>query len=155
MTLRCDASQSGLGAAMMQGGQSVAYASRALTPYTQIEKELLAIMFASQRFVAYIYWGECLNVETDHKPLEIIVRKPLNTAPNRLQRMMIALQKFDLNVYYKRGETVFLADTLSRAYLLEMNSCEVAQECETVDHRSSLPVTDDSNFSLHLEMTQC
>ena len=30
--LQCDASQSGLGAALMQGGQSVAYASRALSP---------------------------------------------------------------------------------------------------------------------------
>ena len=34
-------------------------------------------------------------------------------------------------------------DTLSRAYLSEVNSCEVAQECETVDHRLSLPVTNE------------
>ena len=50
VTLQCDASQSGLGAALMQNNQPVAYASRALTPtetrYVQIEKELLAIVFA-------------------------------------------------------------------------------------------------------------
>ena len=85
VTLQCDASQHGLGAAMMQNGQPVAYASRALTPaetrYAQIEKELLAILFACNHFEAYIYGRERVNVETDHQPLEMIVRKPLNSAP--------------------------------------------------------------------------
>ena len=49
VTLQCDVSKSGLGAALMQNGQPVAYASRALTPaetcYAQIEKELLSIVF--------------------------------------------------------------------------------------------------------------
>ena len=44
VTLQCDASQAGLGTTLMQKGQPVAYASRALTPtevqYAQIEKEL-------------------------------------------------------------------------------------------------------------------
>lgn len=52
VTLQCDASQSGLGAAILQKGQPVAYASRALTSvetrYAQIEKELLAILFACE-----------------------------------------------------------------------------------------------------------
>ena len=59
VTLQCDASQCGLGAALMQNGQPVAYASRALTPaetrYAQIEKELLSIVFACDRFDAYVY----------------------------------------------------------------------------------------------------
>ena len=50
ITLQCDASQFGLGAVLMQNGQPVAYTSRALTVtetrYAQIEKELLAIVFA-------------------------------------------------------------------------------------------------------------
>ena len=56
VTLQCDASQSGLGAALLQNGQPVAYASRALTStethYAQIEKELLAIVFACKHFEA-------------------------------------------------------------------------------------------------------
>lgn len=59
VTLQCDASQSGLGAAMMQNGQPVAYALQALTlmetRYAQIEKELLAVVFACDHFDAYIY----------------------------------------------------------------------------------------------------
>ena len=57
--LQCDASQSGLQVALMQGGQPVVYASRALSPvethYTQIEKELLAIVFGCDHLEAYVY----------------------------------------------------------------------------------------------------
>lgn len=49
VTLTCDASQYGLGVACLQEGLPVAYASRTLTDtetrYTQIEKELLAVVF--------------------------------------------------------------------------------------------------------------
>ena len=90
VTLQCDASQSGLGAALLQNGQPVAYASRALTSaetrYAQIEKELSAIVFACERFDSYIYGRDVVTVQTDHKPLETIFRKALNvlstTAPS-------------------------------------------------------------------------
>jgi hypothetical protein len=52
--LQCDASDTGLGATLMQNGQPVAYASRFLTKternYAQIEKELLAIVFGTEKF---------------------------------------------------------------------------------------------------------
>ena len=67
VTLQCDASQSGLGAALMQNGQPVAYASRALTPagtrYAQIEKELLLIVFACDCFDANVYGRDLVNVQ--------------------------------------------------------------------------------------------
>ena len=60
VTLQCDASQFGLGAALLQEGQPVAYISRALmdteTRYAQT-KELLAIVFACERFDVYLWQG--------------------------------------------------------------------------------------------------
>ena len=145
VTLQCDASQSGLGAALLQNGQPVAYASRALTSaetrYAQIEKELLAIVFACERFNTYIYGRDVITVETDHKPLEIIVLKPLNSAPQRLQRMLLRLQKYNLMVKYKKGKDMFLADTLSRAFLPEVSASLVVHGLEQIDHKTWLPVS--------------
>ena len=104
----------------MQVGQPVAYASRALSPaethYSQIEKKLLAIVFGCDHFEAYVYGRDSIYVETDHKPLESIMLKPLNSAPKWLQRMLLCLQKYNLEVKYKRGDQLFLADTFSRAH---------------------------------------
>lgn len=147
VTLQCDASQHGLGAAMMQNGQPVAYASRALTPtetrYAQIEKELLAIVFACDHFEAYIYGRDRVTVETDHQPLEMIVRKPLNNAPKRLQRMLLQLQKYSLAVHYKKGKYMYLADTLSRAHLPEVQACEMALEAVGIVHTATLALPAD------------
>ena len=68
--------------------------------------------------------------------------KPLSSAPKRLQRMLLRLQKYSLHVTYKKGEHTYLADTLSRAYPPEISVCEFSQELEEVDHRQSLPVSE-------------
>ena len=91
-TLQCDASEKGLGACLMQKGQPVQYASRALTQteqnYAQIEKEMLAISFGLDRFEKYVY-GRHIVVETDHLPLVTIHKKSLLSLPKRLQRMLM------------------------------------------------------------------
>ena len=147
VTLQCDASQFGLGAALMQNGQPVAYASRALTEaetrYAQIEKELLAIVFACEHFEYYVYGREAVTVETDHQPLVPIALKPLNKAPNRLQRMLLRLQNFNLKVIYKKGPDMFLADTLSRAFLPTMNTSDFVLSLEEVDHTMTLAIPED------------
>ena len=127
LVLQCDASDHGLGAALIQDGKPIAFASRALTDaernYAQIEKELLAIVYGTTRFHQYTY-GRSVMVETDHKPLEMISQKPLSTAPRRLQKMMMTLQHYDLNIKYKRGSEMYLADTLSRHHLENTNNVE-------------------------------
>ena len=77
---------------------------------------MLAIVFALRRFDQYVYGREVL-VESDHQPLETILRKPLHEAPRRLQRMMMEFQRHDLTVKYLKGENMYLTDTLSRAFL--------------------------------------
>ena len=88
LSIQCDASQKGLGAALIQDGRPVAYASRSLSDteqrYAQIEKEMLAIMFALVKFNQYTF-GRHVRVSSDHKPLESILSKPLAVAPRRLQ----------------------------------------------------------------------
>ena len=72
VTLQCDASNGGLGYALLQQGQPVAFAAQGLTlaekNYAQIEKEMLAIVCGCEKFDQYIY-GNKVTVETDHKPL--------------------------------------------------------------------------------------
>ena len=88
VTVQADASQRGLGTCLLQEGEPIAYASKSLTDtetrYTNIERELLAIVFACQRFNTYVL-GRPFTVESDHKPLEMIHWKSLASAPFRLQ----------------------------------------------------------------------
>ena len=127
VTLQCDASESGLGAVILQEGQPIAFSSRALTSternYAQIDKELLSIVHGCTRFDQYIY-GRSITVQTDHKPLETIFKKSLLSAPKRLQRMLLQLQRYSLNIVYKPGKELFIADTLSRAFLPNKPSTE-------------------------------
>jgi len=77
VTIQTDASQNGIGACLLQNRHPIAYSSRALTQtemrYAMIEKELLAIVFATSKFHDYIY-GKTVNVHSDHRPLESIVK---------------------------------------------------------------------------------
>ena len=102
----------------MQQGQPIAYASRTMTDteccYAQIGKETLVIVFALERFNQYTY-GRTILVQSDHQPIEAIMKKPLHKAPMRLQRMMLHMQKYAPIVSWIPGNKLYLADTLSRA----------------------------------------
>ena len=144
LTLQCDASETGLGAALLQNGQPVAYASRALTEtetyYAQIEKELLSVMFGLEKFHQYTY-GRPVTVNSDHKPLEVIVTKPLHRAPKRLQRMLLRLQNYDYKLMYRKGKMMELADTLSRAYLSDDQDLGSHKDIENVN-MDYLPISE-------------
>ena len=83
-----------------------------------------------------------ITVESDHKPLESIVLKALNSASQRLQRMLLRLQRYSLEIKYKKRKEMFLADTLSRAFLPEVKASEFVHELEEIDHKALLTVSD-------------
>ena len=120
ITLSVDASKNAVGAVLAHDNSPIAFASATLTSsqenYAQIEKELFAILFGCTKFHQYVY-GQRILVETDHKPLVPLFSKPLYQVPARLQRFMLRLQSYDLDVVYKPGKYMYTADTLSRAPL--------------------------------------
>ena len=78
--------------------------------------ELLAVVFGMERFHTYVYAQQDVTVETDHKPLISISKKALSSAPKRLQRLLLRLQRYTFSLVYRPGSELVLADTLSRAY---------------------------------------
>ena len=99
VTVQANASLRGLGVYLMQKhkgeDQPIAFVSKNLTDtetrYANIERELLAIVFACQHFSTYLL-GRSFVAESNHKPLEMIAMKNLANAPPRLQRMLLELQ---------------------------------------------------------------
>ena len=145
LVLNVDASSYALGAVITQKGKPIAYASRALNStqqrYSVIEKETLAVVFGTQKFHSFVY-GRNFIVESDHKPLENIFRKPLSECPPRLGRFILQLQKYDFVVKYQPGRNQYLSDTLSRLNLSETSETLVPEvELNEISLNSHLPVS--------------
>ncbi|RDY06695.1 Retrovirus-related Pol polyprotein from transposon 17.6, partial [Mucuna pruriens] len=106
--LMCDASNLALGAVL-------AYACRTLDSaqdnYTTIEKELLAIVFALEKFRSYLL-GSKIVVFSNHAALKFLLKKP--DAKPRLIRWMLLLQLFDIEIGDKSGAKNLVVDHLSR-----------------------------------------
>ena len=105
VTVQADASLRGLGACLTQKhkgeDQLIPFASKSLTDvetrYANIERKLLAIVFACQHFSTYLL-GRSFVAESDHKPLEMIAMKNLANVPLCLQRMLLELQRYDVTI---------------------------------------------------------
>ena len=114
-----DASPIGLGAVLVQmhdgTPRAISYASRSLTDvetrYSQTEKEGLAIVWACEKFQAYLI-GKRFTLMTDHRPLLNIYYK--RSKPQaRLERWVLRLQSYDFDIQYVEGKNN-IADPLSR-----------------------------------------
>lgn len=146
VTLQVDASKYGLSIVLLQDSRPVAYASKTLTSseinYAQIEKEMLAILFGCKRFHQYVY-GRRFTVETDHSPLIFIMKKPLAAAPARLQRMLLQLHRYDIDIVHKACKDIPVADALSRKFLSDTYP-ELSDSMDALVHSvmSSIPIND-------------
>ena len=73
-----------------------------------------------------------------HKPLITTVKRPIYNTPARVQRLLIRLRKYDIDVHYKPGKFMFIPDTLSRAFVKTDNrhvrQTELETECQLKIH---------------------
>ncbi|KAG7585655.1 Ribonuclease H-like superfamily [Arabidopsis thaliana x Arabidopsis arenosa] len=117
--IMCDASDYAVGAVLGQKIDKklhvIYYASRTLDDaqgrYATTEKELMAVVFAFEKFRSYLV-GSKVIVYTDHAALRHIYAKK-DTKP-RLLRWILLLQKFDMEIVDKKGIENGVADHLSR-----------------------------------------
>ena len=89
--------------------------------YSNIERELLAIVFAHKRLNHYTF-GRTLTVQSDHQPLQNIWKKSIVSASPRLQRLLLRLAHYDLNIEFLRGKENMIADALSRVCPLQSSN---------------------------------
>ncbi|GFY56937.1 retrovirus-related Pol polyprotein from transposon 17.6 [Trichonephila inaurata madagascariensis] len=158
VTVSVDASKNGLGAVILQEGQPVAYGSVSFMQtqqrYAQIEKELMAVIYGLEHFNYIIlmeglslsrkiisqYWALVRNhtiqylvaFNKDHKPILGLSKKPYNTISRRLQRMLLRLNKYNIQLEYVPGKNLVIADALSRAQSTTDNFDEVLGQEATV-----------------------
>ncbi|KAL4342606.1 hypothetical protein GQ457_08G037470 [Hibiscus cannabinus] len=106
--LMCDASDYAVGAVLGQRKgkifHPIYYASKTLNDaqvnYTTTEKEMLAVIFAFDKFRSYLI-GTKVIVHTDHSAIKYLLSK--KDAKPRLIRWILLLQEFDIEIIDRKG----------------------------------------------------
>ncbi|XP_074305170.1 uncharacterized protein LOC141640182 [Silene latifolia] len=119
-----DASDFAIGAVLGQKDDKasyvIQYASSLLNDaqrnYTVTEKEFLAVVYAIEKFRAYLL-GAKVIIYTDHKSIRQLVDKKDTKA--RLMRWVLLLSEFDIEIKDKQGSANVVADHLSRLHINE------------------------------------
>ena len=155
--IMCDASDYAVGAVLGQrkGGKvhAIYYASKTLNGaqlnYATTEKELLAVVFAFEKFRSYIVNSKVI-VYTDHAALKYLLSK--KDAKPRLIRWILLLQEFDVEIQDKKGSENVVVDHLSRMNREEDNN-EPIEDKMRDDHLYRIIDKDDRHHSSNTEIT--
>nr|GEZ76680.1 reverse transcriptase domain-containing protein [Tanacetum cinerariifolium] len=115
----CDASDFAIGAVLGQRHEKhfkpIHYASKTMTDaesnYTTTEKEMLAVVYAFEKFRSYLIMNKSI-VHTDHSALKYLFAK--KDVKARLLRWVLLLHEFDFKVLDTKGAENLAADHLSR-----------------------------------------
>lgn len=99
---------------------------------------MLATVFALEKWHQFAYGCHVL-VNTDHKPLESIAKKPLDRAPKHLQGMLLRILAYDTDVRYTPDHTEHLADMMSRSFIPASNQ-GTSNEFEVINAVQFLPM---------------
>ena len=128
-TIQCDVSKKGLSAVLLQESKPVMYVSRALTEteqrYSNIERELQAIVFALERLNHYTF-DRTITVQSDHQPLQHIWKKYIVSPSPRLQRLLLRPAHYDINRVPPLNKNV-IADAFSRVCPLQSNNSKIKE----------------------------
>ena len=134
-TIQVDASNIGVGAALIQEGKYIEYHNRALTStqqwYSNIEHEAYALVNGVEHFHHYVF-GKLFEVQTDHQPLVQLNIKPLAELSPKLQHLLLKVNQYKYTVKYVRQTGVMITDCLS---------CIVCQDTAEDDETLNLHVT--------------
>ncbi|GJZ21667.1 reverse transcriptase domain-containing protein [Tanacetum coccineum] len=133
----CDASDFALGAVLGQRHEKhfrpIHYASKTMNEaesrYTTTEEEMLAVVYAFEKFRSYLVMNKC-TVYTDHSALKYLFAKKDSKA--RLLRWVLLLQEFDFDVVDTKGAENLAVDHLSRLenpHENELDPKELNQKC--------------------------
>ncbi|GKC20526.1 reverse transcriptase domain-containing protein [Tanacetum coccineum] len=134
--IMCDASDFAVGAVLGQRKtkhfQPIHYASKTMTDaqahYTTTEKELLAVVYAFEKFRPYLVLSKTI-VYTDHSALKYLLAK--QDAKPRLLHWILLLQEFDVIIRDKKGAENLAADHLSRLENPHQSELEKKEITET------------------------
>lgn len=133
--VHCDASAYGLGGMLSQDidgrEHPIAYVSRSLNKaeqnYSATEREALAVIFAVEKFQAYL-GSKKFKVVTDHSSLKWFLK--LENPSGRLARWGCRLSQYNFEVEHRRGTDNVVPDALSR--LLPVSAINNVNTSQTV-----------------------
>ena len=95
----------------------VAFASKSLTcaeqRYSNIKCKALGILHGLEKFHHYCFGMEVLVI-TDHKLLVSIFKKDVATSSQRIQCILLIIHQYRVQIKYKPGPDIFIADWLLR-----------------------------------------